>query len=227
MSALDIGIFVVITLCSWIGFRNGLIRTIFRFVSFFLAIFLASQLYPYVARFLRDTVVFEGIRNSISSGLNLEVLVRDHFVARQSELIDALPLPAVIRQLLHDNNTPNMYELLQVYTIEDYISSFFATIAINGIAMVTVFLIIFIGFCIAGVLLDVVDRLPIIGTLNGLGGLVIGILIGAVVVWVALTVLTMVFAMSGNQAIGDLLDASVAATWLMDRGIVLQNLIRI
>ena len=215
MNMIDLAVLILVALCAFAGYRRGLIRTVYRLVSFFIAIFLARQLYAPVARVLRGTPLFTSIQNSIASALNLERLVGEHTAARQVEIIDSLPLPANLRELLHSYNTPNMYELLQVSTIEDYISGFFANMVINAIAIVLVFLIVIIGLSIAGIALDIVGKLPIINMFNRAGGLIFGLVLGGVLAWISLLVMTLLFATGQSPEMYELMQGSFVARWML------------
>ncbi|MCL1877814.1 MAG: CvpA family protein, partial [Defluviitaleaceae bacterium] len=65
-------------------------------------------------------------------------------------------------------------------------ASFLTNLAIDAIAIVAVFFIVFLVLSVVGAALDVVSKLPVVNTLNGLGGLVAGIFFGAGVSWLVL-----------------------------------------
>jgi len=211
MNILDIIIFAIIALCAFIGFRKGLIRTLYRLISFFAAVIIARQLYPYVARWLRGTALFPTLRDSISNALDLDALIYETVAPRTAEVIDNLPLPQTIQNLLHNNYTPAMREVLQASTIEDYIAGFFASMIINGIAIVVVFVLAMILLALVGSLLDIVSRLPVIRTFNRIGGFLFGLLIGSIFVWVALIIV--LFALAANPTVSELIEGS----WVVHR----------
>jgi len=224
MNALDFGILAILALCAWGGFYRGLIRTVYRLVSFFVALFLAYQLYPHVSSFLRGTELFPVISGGISRALNLETVIYEHAVGRGGEIIDSLPLPSAIANLLHANNTPDIYAFLQVATIDEYISGFFANMIINAIAILVVFALATIALAIVGAALDVVGMLPVISTLNHAGGLAVGVIMGALLVWIVLLLMTPLFATGAHHAVYDLLQESIIARWLFDNEFLLPRL---
>ena len=213
MNALDIVILAVIALCAIVGYRKGLIRTIYRLVAIFVAIFVARQLYPYVARALRQTMLLPQIQDAIANILNLESLFSNHASARGAEVIDALPIPAFLQYMLHTNNTPSMFEVLQVATVEEYISGFFANIVINGISILLVFALTMIALAVIGYILDIVSKLPVIRTLNNFGGLVFGVIISGVIIWLGLVIAAVLFATGANPTVFALLEGS----WIAQR----------
>ncbi|MCL2197856.1 MAG: CvpA family protein [Defluviitaleaceae bacterium] len=217
MNYLDIGVLVLVALCALAGYRRGLIRTVYGLVSFFLAIALANMLFPYAAAFLRETVIFDVLQESIKTGLNLEGFVTQYAAGRQADIIESLPIPAAFRGLLHAQFEADMHGVLQFDTIEDYVSAFFANIAVNGIAIVLVFILSLLILSVFGAVLDIVGRLPVINTFNRLGGFVFGILMGAGISWLVIVVLSMFFATSTNAEIYDLMINSVFAGGVFER----------
>jgi len=208
MNSLDIGILVLLGLCALAGYRRGLIRTVYRLVSFVVAMFLSYRLYPYVARFLRDTALFNAIQSRVSTEMNLEGFFVDYTGARHAEIINSLPLPAFLRDLLYSFNTPDMYAILRVHTLEDYISGFFANIVMNGIAIVAVFIVVLLILSVVGAVLDVVSMLPVIYSLNRIGGLAIGVVMGIGIVWLSIVVVTILISTGTPPEVQDLLDNS-------------------
>jgi len=215
MNALDIIILGVIVLFGFIGYRKGLVRTVYRVVSLFVALFVARMLYPHVARMLNQTTIFPRIQESIANTLNLEGVVNEHTAQRGEEIISALPLPYMFQSLLHYNNRPDVFAILQVGTIEDYITGFFANMIVNGIAMFIVFVLVLIVLSFIGNLLDIVSMLPVISTMNRAGGLAIGLAMGVAVAWIGI-VAFMLFGTGVYPNIYTMLEESVIAQWMLE-----------
>ncbi|MCL2224283.1 MAG: CvpA family protein [Defluviitaleaceae bacterium] len=216
MNILDICVLILVALCAIAGFRQGLIRTVYRLVSFFIAIFLANLLFPYVARLLRETVIFSAIQDSVKSALNLGGFVTEYSAAMQTEIIESLRVPVPIRGLLHSHFEPDIHGILRIDTIEDYISAFFANIAVNALAIFLVFILVLIILSVIGMVLDIVGKLPVISTFNNVGGLIVGAVMGALISWLCIIVLSMFFATSANAEIYVLIQDSLIVSWATD-----------
>jgi uncharacterized membrane protein required for colicin V production len=79
MNYLDFALIALVLICAFVGWRRGLIRTVYRMVSFFLALFVAHALYSPVAEFMRGTGLHSWLHDHISD-------------------LDTLPeLPAILR----------------------------------------------------------------------------------------------------------------------------------
>lgn len=220
---LDLIIIGVIVLFMYIGYRRGFIRTVFSLVSFGLAILLAIYLYPIVAEWLRSTPIFTGLKDYIIRTMGLEGVVQTHTV----DLIATLPLPDMIRRALVTQDTANMFELLNVVTIEEYIAGFFAGMAINIIAMILVFLLVRVILGILSGMLDIVGRLPVIRHFNRGGGLILGLIQGIVIVWIGLVVINLFFLDPTQPQLMQMLDESLIAGWIYENNPIMSILTNI
>jgi len=207
----------------YIGYRRGLIRTIFSFVSFALAIILASYLYPIVAEWMRGTPVYTALKEYIIRTMGLEGVM----LAHAAEVIANLPLPGLLRDALLYHNTPNMFELLNVYTIEEYIAGFFAGLAINIISMILVFIIVRIAVSLLCGLFDVIGRLPVIKHFNRGGGLILGLLQGVIIVWIGLAIMNLFFLDPTTPELARMLNESLLAWWIYENNPILAMLANI
>jgi len=133
-----------------------------------------------------------------------------------TEVIAELPLPNLLQRSLMEHNTPNMFEMLNVHTIEEYIAGFFANMAINIIAMVVVFVLVRVILGILSNMLDVVGRLPVIRQFNRGGGLIFGLLQGIIIVWIGLAVINLFFLNPTTPELARLLDESLIAGFIYE-----------
>ena len=216
LNALDVIILAVVMLCTIVGYNKGLIRTVYRLISFVIALFIAYQIYPYVARILRQTFLFPTLQRGIASFMNLEPRIVGYATPQGAEMIDSLPIPAILQALLHSFNTPEMFDTLNVATMEEYISGFFANIAVNGLAIVLVFVVTLIALFIIGAMLDIVSKLPIINTINRIGGAAFGIVVSGAAIWLGLVV-AVLFVTSDTPVVYNALDGSWIAGLLLER----------
>ena len=231
MNILDLIILAALAICAFAGFRKGFVRTVYRLVSFLLAFFLASRLYPVVARFLRDSFLYINLQERIATATNIEGVFRENApnpeipeVLRNNEIINSLPLPQSLRDMLYEGNSPDMFELLRVNTIEEYVSAFFANIIINVISLVLVFLLVLLILHFVGRALKIIDYIPVISTFNRAGGLIAGALIGAGIVWLGVTLLMMFFSVGANEGIYVMIQGSAVTRWLVDNGWLLNRI---
>jgi len=193
---------------------------VFSLVSYVLAISLAIYLFPIVADWLMEMPVYTALKDYIIRTMNLGDVVQ----YQSEDLIANLPLPDIIRSFLHEHNTPNVFELLNVHTIEEYIAAYFARMAINIIAKVAVFLIVKFTLSLLSGLLDLVSRLPIIKQFNQIGGMLAGFLLGLIIVWIGLAVMILFFLDPTGPELMIMLDNSLVVGWVYENNPILQML---
>jgi uncharacterized membrane protein required for colicin V production len=225
LNLIDLGVLIVIALFAFYGLRRGLILTVFRFASFFASIALARYLYPYVSRSLRDTPLYGALKKLVVDSMGLGSFFQNHANGLLAEAdLSSLPIPGILKDLLISNNTPDIYSLLRVETIEDYISGFFANIIVNVLSIVLVFALSWVVLSIIGHMLDLISRLPVLNSLNRAGGLAVGLLMGVAAAWIGLMLIGVLFATPAYPEVFAYMQGSQAAKWFFDSGFVMDLL---
>ncbi|MCL1999622.1 MAG: CvpA family protein [Turicibacter sp.] len=221
---LDLIVFAWFGLFMYVGYKRGLIETLFNFVSLILAIVLSAVLYPIVAGMLRQTVIFDALRDYIMRTMGLEEIVNVH----ATERIANLPVPELLRNvLLASYQNSDVYGAFGIGIIEAYIADFFAGLAMNILAIVFVFVLVKVALAILSNVLDLVERLPIIRTFNRGGGVLIGFFRCVLVLWVAFAVITLFFLNPAVATIMDMLENSIIAIWFYNNNPIISVLANI
>ena len=215
MNYVDLIIFITMLACATGGYLRGFVRTVFGFVSLFASIFITYQFYPVAGAFLRTTPLYGFARDKFIEALNLKEIIGGQASAGREGLLESLPIPGVIIEQLKNFNTPEIYELLNVESVEDYVGGFFANIAMHFLAMILVFIIVRMILSLIGGALNAIAGLPLLKGINRVGGLAVGFLIGAVIVFAGIS------AASLFPAAYAALEESFAARWLLDNNLLL------
>jgi uncharacterized membrane protein required for colicin V production len=212
---LDIAVAVIIGFFMFMGYRRGLLLTVFGLLSFVVSIALAGTLYPYVAEWLRATPLYTELQGYIVRTMDL-----GRFTGGQAsflpEDISKLPIPDILRSALAENYNLETLDFLDVSNIEDYIGGFIAGVGINILSMLLVFLAAMVVMKLVSGLLNVVGRLPVIKTFNRAGGLLIGIAQGLIIVWVCLAAFSLFFLNPTQPQFYTMLEGSVITRWLYE-----------
>ncbi len=114
--------------------------------------------------------------------------------------------------------------MLGVDNVEEYIAGFFANMILNVLSIIIIFVLACVILGVAGSLLDLVGRLPVISTLNRAGGLAVGLVMGLAVSWVGLLVLGVLFTTPAYGDVYAYAQGSFAARWLIDSGFMMELL---
>ncbi|MBQ7916826.1 MAG: CvpA family protein [Firmicutes bacterium] len=161
------------------GAHKGFVQTIYHAVRWIVCIILAQILYPYVADLLKQV----GVVELIQSGLE-EMLAPVMEGAGNTAMIESLPLPQILKDILVQNDNSAVYELLNVSTLTGYVAAYLANMAVNILAVILLIIVLLIGSHLIGVALDIITKLPVIHTLNAVLGAGAGAVMGVFYVWV-------------------------------------------
>ena len=208
----DLIVLVILAACMIGCFKRGLILSLFSLVSGVLSILMAWWMYPVVAKMLRGSEGFYNwLSNFISGALNLDGLITSHTADAQAQLIQGLHLPDFLVNGLLQNNNPVLYGVLNVDNVENYIVGYLANICINVLSFLLVIIIVMIVMRIVRGILSFINHIPLVGTLNRVGGLAVGLAEGAIAIWL-LMLIPLIFP-AGAKAILDMVSSSALASW--------------
>jgi len=216
MNILDIIIIVTLVVMFFTGYLRGFIKTLFDLVSIVLTFLITYTLYPYVSKFIMTkTDTYKNLSESISKTFNFDKLLEGAVTKEaQFDAIGNLPLPLNFKEMLTSNNNPEMFKLLNVSSFTEYVSSSLATIVVNVIVFLVLFLIIYTILTILVNMLNLLSKLPGLNQVNKLSGAALGLLMGLILVFVALTILSIIISTKNATTLVELIDQSTIASFL-------------
>ena len=109
----------------------------------------------------------------------------------QMEIIENLPVPQVLKDLLQDHNNAEGYENLQVSTFQDYVINFISVIILNLVSFIAAVILVRILLRVAITALDIISHIPVFNMVNRLAGLLLGLVQGLFWIWVFFLLLSM------------------------------------
>ena len=205
---------VIVLICIIRGVKDGLVISVYRTFGFILAITIAMTAAPAVSNALIETPVYEVTYRQVQKTLfsenftpsaQAEAEKTDDAVPGQSVqadnsaenmLIGALPLPAFIKEALIQNNNPAMYEALGITEFRAYVAAYITKMLLHALVFIILMIVVSLLLHLIAKALDLVARLPVLHTLNKLGGLIFGFVNAVIVLWLLCTFFTII---SGSQ----------------------------
>jgi len=188
LSALTSLDFICILICLFsgmIGYKRGAINTLISFGGFIASFVIAWIFSPLLA----DWLIQSGVLNSLFATINVEAVSQPlmDLASQQSGLTAALLGSAVVGggQSIIDQGITAMTELI-IHGIAQSIS--FGIIVLGVSVLCWILQVIFLG----------VSKIPVIGTINRLGGMLIGLILGGSVIAVMLWVFSAVNLSTGG-----------------------------
>ena len=224
---LDAIVVAVILGCGIVAWRKGFIRSVLGFLPMAAALVGTHLASPYVGKFLRGTFLFDSMSGSIRESMGLDAVIEEGTLQAQTEIINAMPLPDFLKEVLLENNNPVIYQLLDVDSLKEYIAGFLANICLNILSVILAFLLIYIAVTIVLNALHLFSKLPVLGFLNHFTGFVVGAVKGLLFVWLGMILLTFFQCRAGLDTVFSAMEATLVADFLYENNLLQQMILTI
>lgn len=211
MNYLDYFFFGIIIICSLIALSRGLIKTIYSIFSLIISAALAYILYPKISSIIfKHTNLYTSFVSKIVERLDLKMLAHNKVSPQdQIDMIGSLKVPNFIKTNLIENNNTEVYKVLKATRIEEYIGGTIATIVINTLVFLLVFILCILIVKIISYSLDIISKLPVLHQLNKAGGFIAGLVQGIILVWIACIGISIFISLRPNENLLALMENSL------------------
>jgi uncharacterized membrane protein required for colicin V production len=179
-----------------VGAIRGFIKTFFAAFSVIIALIFATQAGPYVGKVIQHTPIYTGITSQIEENMDEQTDIMSDRVVDQIDAIAGFPIPGFVKDALIENNNSQIYEALGVYDFNEYVAAYMACLVINAASFLIVFLTAYIVIKLIEGALNLISKLPVLHSINTMGGLICGLVHGLIIVWL-LGVVIMALAWTG------------------------------
>ena len=228
MSALEIIVATIIFVFAMKGMKQGLVLTICSFVTLFLAIIITQAVTPQVSSMIRENdKIVSFMSEQVESVLFNNKDDKSDSKLNNKKQIEKLSIPKVLKKDLTENDNKSKYEELGAANFQEYASTYVAYSIINSITYVVVFIIILSLLKIITHALNLLTKLPVIHTLNKLGGLGVGVLEGFIIVWIGFVALTMFCSTDFGTEVLKQIEKSVWLSYLYDNNLILNAVMHV
>ena len=141
----------IVALSTYIGFRKGLLLTVYSAGAMLIAIALAYILMPYGTKLLKQTGIYDVVYEKVNDAVNDVMGSGDtDNKGEQAEAIDSMEVPGYTKDVLHDNNNSKVYDMMESTGFRDYVDNSVTIMIMNAISALIIFLVIFIIIRIIG-----------------------------------------------------------------------------
>lgn len=176
---LTAAVFVVFIVIGW---KKGLLRSLYGIAALAASIIIAYLLYPYIKDIIAGS----------SFGIKICELVRTRYVE-----------PGVLSQTLDSSDLPD-YMKSMVATgrigLENALTGFISNLVLNLISFVAVFIVTRLLICVVGRILHIISRLPVIRVFDKAGGVVFGIAESLLILYLIFAVMYAIVPLRENPA---------------------------
>ncbi len=220
---LDLIVLGIILVFGIIGHYKGFVKTIMSFGSSLVAVVLAFIIQPIISGFLMITPLYGVINKWIVA--RVEKINFGVGVQTQGEAIKkgVTWLPEFMSEQIIRNNNVEVYKLLEVSGIKDYVSTSLTRMVIALLAILIAWMIIKVLLMVLLTSTDgVVKAIPVISGLNRVCGFGIGLAKGVLGIWVVGLILPTLLTIPSFSQLGTFLEKSNLTQWLYENNILLQ-----
>lgn len=229
MNWLLICIIAVVILCVLYGYWKGFLRILFSLVSIVLLLAIVTIATPYIGGFLEESTdipatieqqCLEHIR--MSSQEQVDDALTNGQNDRQKLLEEAgIRLPDKAWEKLLDSGVNATNEALEASGLYETVAESMAHFIVNGIAS---FIALVLGLILLFVLarvLNIVSKIPVIKEVNHFLGIISGLVLALVLVWLFFYFVTVLCASPFGLMMMDYIRQSVVLTWLYENNMLL------
>lgn len=208
---LDIVLIIILLISGFIGYKKGLVGVVLSIVSLILAIILAVFLQSTVASYLyNETAIGTMVESSIKTTIETEI---ENRLNSEVEEID-------------ENKFIDMFFEPQelATTMVDESANKITMFILKGISFVGIFILVFIICYILRMILNIVFKLPILNSINKVGGVSLNVLKTVFKIWILLAIIYFVSFVPLVETINNFIDSSVVTKFLYENNIIVNIL---
>ncbi len=187
----DVFVFAFVLLFVWFGYRSGLIRTVFGFLSYFISIVLSVLIYPYVSKALMGNQMVLDYVGKIADKI--------HIGGAESE---------------------SFLEKVFLSSVNDAASGVVSAFLINVLAFLLVVVISRILLGVISKCLNLVTKLPVISSVNRIGGAVFGGLKSILILYIIFSILIFVPQAASDKIVDNINESHIANKFYTENIIV-------
>ena len=208
MILVDLIIIAIMALCIFLGYKRGLIGVAFKIVSFLIALVVTFVLYIPVSNFvINNTTIDDNIKNAI-----IEKLADEETV----ESKDENGMPDMVNDYINQYTTEVKNVGMEV--VAQNISVILVKLAVG----LVLFLVVRIALIFVKAIISLVEKIPVIKQFNKAGGTIYGILEGLLIIYVVLTIISVISPMIDNTGVLAAINNSYIGSFMYNHNILLE-----
>lgn len=223
---IDIVALIIILIATFLGYKRGFFKSLYRIVAFFVAIFLAFSFYKPVATYLKNnTGIDEWIIENIQGTEKLVPPTETEELPEKDETSEnkALVIEETLENLPENIKKMIGFEDMKNQALEN-ISLKFSDLAMNIISILSIYVVARLVLGFVCVIVDGVLQLPILKQVNELLGLFLGVILGFLQIYIIFAVVTFLSSVININPLIILIKSSLYARILYENNIVISLL---
>lgn len=189
------------------GYMKGFLRVALTTFSLVVIIAVSMALVKPLSSLLENTFIGTSVETRVSAYIDGKIesftggSEIESNTGEQESFLDTLPIPGFLQDNLKSANTLEEYVNMGVTSFREYTTAKVSGIIIYVIAYIILIVLAAIAVRVVIKLLGLINKIPIIGGFNRIMGALLGLVEGALILWI-LGVVIMVF--SGSETGGSI-----------------------
>ena len=179
-----------------------------------------TQMEDYLDKQVQKAAEESGV--PLPDGVSADQVLDQMTSGQQSQLIEKLPLPETLRQSLQENNNSEIYKLIGAASFTSYLAAYLSRMILSAVCSLLTFLFVSLVLRLLAIALDIISHLPVIHTLNKVGGMIVSLLLGLAIVWVGFLAATALSGTAFGQEVLRSISESTFLSLLYQHNLLLQ-----
>ena len=222
MNSVCIIICVLFLLCVFVNSARGLFKALLSVAGLIASIAVAVYAAPHLSGYLEEnTQVDEKIAAYVAEKLEYSEVGEEVSRSVQVAIIQELPLPETLKAGILDNNNSEMYHLLDVSGVYDYIAKSVAVVILNVAVFLGLTILCRLLFFVLSRTVKDLTKLPIVRWIDKNGGGCLGALKGLIYIRVFFLMLSICSTFEWSQYIIEQISDLQVLKLLYDNNILL------
>lgn len=197
---------VMFFICFLSGWTRGLFRVLLSVAGLVASIMVAVFMAPNVSGYLEEhTKLDDDIAAYIAEELSFSDPEEETSKGVQVEVINDLPVSETLKTNILNNNNSEMYSALEATGVYDYIAKSIAVVILNAIVFLVFVVVAQVFFATIGKVASGITKLPIIRSIDKIGGGMLGAMQGLILIWI----LFLIISITSTSEIGREMIASI------------------
>ncbi len=231
---IDVIIIAILAICIGLGFKRGLTGSLLKIVSFILALIIAFLLFKPVSNFIIDNTNWDETLEQSIRQIFIEETMQENNIQEQNKNTENTQLSN--EQIQENEKTQSMPDVMINYineavenvgteaknAIVESTARNVATTIINIGVLIALFLVSRIVLIFIKGLTQLITKLPVIKQFDKLGGIIYGLLEALVIIYVILTILSLVSPLISNSGIIQAIENSFIGSIMYNNNLLLK-----
>lgn len=202
------------------GHYKGFLQIAVTMSALVISMFFVRIAAPHVTGFLKEnTQIQQMIQKTLVNTISSEELMEEvganlQIPEYQKKVIEELPFPGQMKEVLLENNRSEIYEILGVATFLEYVGAYLADMVLNLIGSIILFVLVYVSLRIIVYGLDLIAHLPILHGINQIAGAILGLVRGLLWIWGFFLVTELLSGMAWTQPVISQIHKSLWLTFL-------------